>query len=108
SGFTNLGFDGIAVALLGANTAIGVVFAALLFGSLKVGALNMPTEAGIQTELVDIIIALIIFFVASSYMIRWVILRFKNEDKYIIDLFIFILPDAVFFVSTYIYSSFYN
>src|SRR5699024_11643262 len=39
SGFTNLGFDGIAVALLGANTAIGVVFAALLFGSLKVGAL---------------------------------------------------------------------
>src|SRR5699024_12175654 len=57
SGFTNLGFDGIAVALLGANTAIGVVFAALLFGSLKVGALHMPTEAGIPTELVDIIIA---------------------------------------------------
>src|SRR5699024_9061116 len=65
SGFTNLGFDGIAVALLGANTAIGVVFAALLFGSLKVGALNMPTEAGIPTELVDIIIALIIFFVGA-------------------------------------------
>lgn len=81
SGFTNLGFDGIAVALLGANTAIGVVFAALLFGALKVGALNMPTEAGIPTELVDIIIALIIFFVASSYIIRWVILRLKEGGK---------------------------
>lgn len=81
SGFTNLGFDGIAVALLGANTALGVVLAAILFGVLKVGALNMPTEAGVPTELVDIIIAVIIFFVASSYLIRWIILRFKKEEK---------------------------
>src|SRR5699024_12303496 len=36
SGFNNLGFDGIAVALLGANTAVGVVLAAFLFGALKV------------------------------------------------------------------------
>ncbi|MFD1171860.1 ABC transporter permease [Oceanobacillus picturae] len=81
SGFTNLGFDGIAVALLGANTAIGVILAAFLFGALKVGALNMPTEAGVPNELVDIIIALIIFFVASSYIIRWVLLRFKKGEK---------------------------
>lgn len=81
SGFTNLGFDGIAVALLGANTAPGVLLAAVLFGGLKVGALNMPTQAGVPTELVDIIIALIIFFVASSYLIRWFLLRFKKEGK---------------------------
>ncbi|KHE71439.1 ABC transporter permease [Halobacillus sp. BBL2006] len=81
SGFTNIGFDGIAVALLGANTALGVVLAAFLFGTLKIGALNMPTAAGVPTELVEIVIALIIFFVASSYMIRWIILRFKKEGK---------------------------
>lgn len=81
SGFTNLGFDGIAVALLGANTAPGVVLAAILFGGLKVGALNLPTQAGIPNELVDIIIALIIFFVASSYLIRWILLRVKKEEK---------------------------
>ncbi|WP_010530686.1 ABC transporter permease [Lentibacillus jeotgali] len=81
SGFNNLGFDGIAVALLGANTAVGVVLAAFLFGALKVGALNMPTEAGVPTELVDVIIALIIFCVASSYIIRWVLLRFKKEEN---------------------------
>ncbi len=81
AGFTNLGFDGIAVALLGANTAIGVILAAILFGALKVGALNMPTEAGVPSELVDVIIAFIIFFVASSYMIRWIILRFKKGDN---------------------------
>ncbi|WP_077358200.1 ABC transporter permease [Virgibacillus halodenitrificans] len=81
SGFTNLGFDGIAVALLGSNNALGVVLAAILFGVLKEGAGQMPTSAGVPTELVDIIIALIIFFVASSYIIRWFLLRFKKEGK---------------------------
>ncbi|MFE8695119.1 ABC transporter permease [Cytobacillus sp. FJAT-53684] len=69
-GFTGVGFDGIAVALLGGNAPIGIILAAVLFGSLKVGALNMPLEAGVPNELVDIIIALIVFFVAASYMIR--------------------------------------
>ncbi|WP_067838440.1 ABC transporter permease [Amphibacillus sediminis] len=79
--YTNLGFDGIAVALLGANTAIGSVLAAILFGALKVGALRMPPLAGVPTELVDIVIAVIIFFVASSYIIRWVLLRFKKGER---------------------------
>ncbi|MBS4207560.1 ABC transporter permease [Bacillus sp. FJAT-50079] len=80
SGFSGVGFDGIAVALLGANTAIGVVLAAFLFGALKVGALMMP-EANVPKELVEIVIALIIFFVASSYMIKWLINRFKRGVK---------------------------
>jgi simple sugar transport system permease protein len=80
-GFTGIGFDGIAVALIGGNTALGIIFAAALFGGLKVGALNMPSEAGVPNELVEIVIALIIFFVASSYFIRWILLRFKKEGK---------------------------
>jgi general nucleoside transport system permease protein len=80
-GFTGVGFDGIAVALLGGNTAIGVVLSALLFGALKVGALEMPSSADVPTELVDIIIALIIFFVASSYLIRLIFTRLKKEGK---------------------------
>lgn len=80
SGFSGIGFDGIAVALLGGNTAIGVVLAALLFGGLKVGSLNMPIESGVPNELVEIVIALIIFFVASSYMITWLLGRFKKKE----------------------------
>lgn len=80
SGFSGIGFDGIAVALLGGNTAIGVVLAALLFGALKVGSLNMPIESGVPNELVEIVIALIIFFVASSYMITWLLSRFKKKE----------------------------
>ncbi|WP_335870778.1 ABC transporter permease [Bacillus sp. 2205SS5-2] len=79
-GFTGTGFDGIAVALLGANGPIGIILAAILFGSLKQGALNMPLQAGVPNELVDIIIALIIFFVASSYMIRWFIERINKKE----------------------------
>ncbi|WP_141433476.1 ABC transporter permease [Bacillus sp. 03113] len=78
-GFTGVGFDGIAVALLGGNAPLGIVLAALLFGSLKVGALNMPLEAEVPNELVDIIIALIVFFVAASYLIRWLMERFSKK-----------------------------
>ncbi|MFB6466704.1 ABC transporter permease [Cytobacillus sp. Hz8] len=81
SAFTGVGFDGIAVALLGANSAIGVIFGAILFGGLKIGALNMPLEVGVPNELVDIVIALILFFVASSYIIKWAISRFKKGGK---------------------------
>lgn len=81
-GFTGVGFDGIAVALLGANGPIGIVLASILFGFLKVGALNMPLEAGVPNEMVDIIIALIVFFVASSYMIRLFLEKIsKNKRK---------------------------
>lgn len=79
-GFTGVGFTGIAVALLGANTALGVFFAAILFGILEVGALNMPLEAGVPNELVSIIIALIVFFVASSYIIRVFLDRFSKKE----------------------------
>ncbi|MDP4163227.1 MAG: ABC transporter permease, partial [Bacillota bacterium] len=78
-GFTGVGFDGIAVALLGGNSAIGVILSAILFGALKVGSLNMPLESGVPNELVDIIIALIVFFVASSYMIRLFIERIGKK-----------------------------
>ncbi|MFY4773948.1 ABC transporter permease [Metabacillus sp. RGM 3146] len=81
SAFTGIGFDGIAVALLGGNTPVGIIFSAFLFGALKIGALNMPMEANVPNELVEIVIALIIFFVASSYFIRWILLRFKKEGK---------------------------
>ena len=78
---SGIGFDGIAVALLGANTPLGVLFGASLFGGLKYGALNMPNEAGIPEEIVSIIIALIIFFVASGYVIRLMISKFKKTKE---------------------------
>ncbi|MBA4536253.1 ABC transporter permease [Bacillus aquiflavi] len=80
-GFTGVGFDGIAVALLGANTPVGIIFGAVLFGSLKFGSLNMPNEAGVPPEVVSIVIAVIIFFVASGYIFRLLLQRLKKTKE---------------------------
>ncbi|MFC0230113.1 ABC transporter permease [Bhargavaea ullalensis] len=80
-GFTGIGFDGIAVALLGANTPLGVIFGAVLFGSLKYGALNMPNAAQIPEEIVQIVIALVIFFVACGYAIRLLLSKISKKKE---------------------------
>lgn len=79
--FTGIGFDGIAVALLGANNAFGIIFSAFLFGGLKSAAPQMNFDANVPSELVNVIIACIIFFVACSYMLRWALSRFSKEGK---------------------------
>ncbi|MFC4320119.1 ABC transporter permease [Litchfieldia salsa] len=81
SSFTGTGFDGIAVALLGANNAFGIIVAAALFGGLNTAAPQMSFNANVPPELIDIVIALIIFFVASSYIIRVLLTRLRKEGK---------------------------
>ncbi|WP_449619439.1 ABC transporter permease [Robertmurraya sp. Marseille-Q9965] len=81
SAFTGTGFDGIAVALLGSNNPFGIILAALLFGGLTTAAPQMNFNANVPQELVDVIIALIIFFVAASYLIRYILTRFSKEGK---------------------------
>jgi general nucleoside transport system permease protein len=64
------GFDGIAIALLGGSTPLGVVLAALLFGVLRAGATPMQAATGIPIDLVVVIQALVIMFVAAPALIR--------------------------------------
>ena len=65
----DIGWDGLSVALLGGGTAVGILLASLLFSILKIGGLGMQTIAGIPYEIVSIVIAAIIFFVAIQYVI---------------------------------------
>ncbi|HBN94985.1 MAG TPA: ABC transporter permease [Firmicutes bacterium] len=74
----DLGFMGVAVALLGKNHPVGVIFAAILFGALQTGSAAMDRLTSVPRELITIIQALIIFFVAAEYLIRR-ILRMKEE-----------------------------
>lgn len=64
------GFDGIAVALLGLNNPFGVLLSALLFGFMNAGRLFMQSSTNVPNELVPIIIAIIIFFAATSLMLQ--------------------------------------
>jgi simple sugar transport system permease protein len=74
---TTIGFTGIAVALLGRNTAVGVVLSALLFAALSSGARNLtgainPELAG---ELAQVIQGVIILLVGGEAIVRWVFKR---------------------------------
>lgn len=61
----NIGFDAITVALLGGNSPIGIVLAAILFGVLKSGAVSMEIAAGIPRDIIPVIQGLIVLFVAA-------------------------------------------
>jgi ABC-type uncharacterized transport system permease subunit len=64
------GFDSIALALLGKNHPLGVVLAALLFGFLRSGARQMQLKAGIPIDIISILQALILAFIAAPAIIR--------------------------------------
>jgi ABC-type uncharacterized transport system permease subunit len=66
----NLGFDAITVALLGRASPIGVVLAALLFGALRAGGLNMQAATGTPIDIVTVVQSLIVIFVAAPALVR--------------------------------------
>lgn len=73
------GFDGIAVALIGGSRPLGVVLAAFLFGALRAGATPMQSATGIPIDLVVVIQALVIMFVAAPALVRG-IYRMRTEQ----------------------------
>lgn len=64
------GFDSIALALLGGSHPLGVVLAALLFGFLRNGATRMMTVTGIPIDIISILQAFILVFIAAPAIIR--------------------------------------
>jgi simple sugar transport system permease protein len=67
---TTVGFDAIAIALLGRSTPLGVLLAALLFGGMRAGAGSMTLQSGIPKEIVDVIQATILLFLVASPVLR--------------------------------------
>jgi len=76
-----IGFDGMAVSLLGSGSAIGILLSAVLFSILKIGGLGMQTGAGVPFEIVNVSIALIIFFVGINFLIRLMMAKFFGGKK---------------------------
>jgi simple sugar transport system permease protein len=60
---SGLGFMGIAVALLGKNTPVGVLVASLLFGVLNTGALEIDVFTDVPRELILVLQAVTIILV---------------------------------------------
>lgn len=73
SNLGELGFDGIAVALIGRNHPIGIVFAAIFFGALSTGARMMQIMAGVPLDMIRIVHGVVIIAMAAPE--TWSILR---------------------------------
>jgi simple sugar transport system permease protein len=74
----SVGFDAITVALLGRSHPVGTLWAALLFGALKAGGREMQGAVQIPLDLVVVLQALIVIFVAAPEMVR-AIYRIRHE-----------------------------
>jgi simple sugar transport system permease protein len=65
------GFDAIALALLGKSNPFGVLASALLFGALRNGATRMQSIAGVPVDIISVMQALIIAFIAAPEIVRY-------------------------------------
>ena len=85
---SQVGFIGIAVALLGRNSAIGIAFAALLFGALQVGTSSRALDASVfppelAGNLATIIQGLIILFIGGQLLLiyAWRVVRPRRRAQ---------------------------
>ncbi len=77
--FFLMGFDGIAIALLARTKPVVIIAAALLWGAMLSGAPLMQQEANMSIDVVRIIQALVLLFVAADAIVRY-LFRVKTQD----------------------------
>ena len=76
----SFGFDAITVALLGRAKPLGTFLAALLFASLRAGGLTMQASTTTPIDIVLVIQALVILFIAAPSLVK-VIFRLKQVNS---------------------------
>ena len=69
---------GIAVALIANSNPIGVIFSGLLFGAFKYGGIKMQS-VGAPSEVINIVIGSIVYFIALSNGLRMLYLKMKQK-----------------------------
>jgi len=67
------GWDGLAVALVGGLNPVGVLIAAVLFGALRSGGMVMTRVTRVPLDIVSILQALVILFVAAPMLIKYLL-----------------------------------
>jgi simple sugar transport system permease protein len=77
--FVSLGFDSIAIALLARANPFAVIPAAILWGSMLSGAPLMQQETGLSIDVIRIVQALVLLFVAADVIVRTVFRIRRSE-----------------------------
>jgi simple sugar transport system permease protein len=78
------GFDAIAIALLGKTHPFGVVLAAILFGAMRNGATRMQFLTQIPVDVISVIQALILLFVAADAIVRYIYRIRAREERVVL------------------------
>jgi ABC-type uncharacterized transport system permease subunit len=78
------GFDAIAIALLGKTHPAGVVLGAILFGGMRNGATRMQFLTQIPVDVISVIQALILLFVAADAIIRYIYRIRVQEERLVL------------------------
>lgn len=77
----NLGFDGIAIALIGRNNPVGVIFAALLFSFLRQAGYGLQLYIGVPNAVIRVITGLmIIIIVVSNELLSRYVRRLRQKE----------------------------
>ncbi|MGI6714257.1 MAG: ABC transporter permease [Bacilli bacterium] len=74
------GFDGIAIALLGQTSPIGIIFSTLFVTFIRRGG-NTIQIYGFKPEIIDIIIAVIVYCSAFALLFYEIIQRWRKKKK---------------------------
>jgi simple sugar transport system permease protein len=67
--FENYGFNGLSVALIAGSSPIGCIFGGLLYGGLLYGGQSVQSAIGAPSEIINIMIGTIVFFVALTKVV---------------------------------------
>ncbi len=70
---TSVGFDGIAVSLLGNNHPFGIIFSSFLITFIDKGRIYMSSTVGLENEIASLITALILLFCACGAYIKYLV-----------------------------------
>jgi simple sugar transport system permease protein len=88
------GFNGIAVALLGNSSPIGIIFSAVFISHIQRGG-TLVSLFGFKPEIIDVVIAVIIYFSAFSMMMNTMVVKFlKNRRGKQVETIAATIPDT--------------
>ena len=79
STFENNGFNGLSVALIAGSSPIGCIFAGLMFSAFIYAGQTLQFKTGAPSEIVNIMIGVIVFFVALVKIIPIIVNRFLEK-----------------------------
>ena len=99
------GFDGMAVALIAGNNPLACIPSGLLFAGLKYGGGKLNSSLNTYSEVVDIVIGIIIFFIAMPRLLELISSLYKKEGGKIMSTILGIISITLLYSAPLIFTA---